>query len=129
MDEDFLRAMDVRVHDAAPGCVEGFRLRIGARAILVQDDRSRAYGVVMETDERDVARLYQEPSVADYVAEAVTVTLPGGKKVLATCYNLPENKLSGSNPQYAESLYKLATKLGFPEPYLEHISQYLKAVR
>lgn len=129
MDEELLRSKGIRVNNAAPGFADGFQLRIGTRATLVPDPESRAYGVVMEANEEDVRRLYNDPSVADYVAEEVTVTLPEGNKVRAACYNLPESKLAGSNPQYAESLLSLATKLGFPEPYLKHISQYLAAVR
>ena len=49
------------------------------------------------------------------------VSLPGDVQVSAACYNLPVGKLVGANPEYAAALLALATKLGLPESYLEHI--------
>jgi hypothetical protein len=96
-------------------------LRIGERATLLPAADSRAYGVVMKIAPGEVAKLYSEESVADYIAESVVVTLPGDNKVSAVCYNLPAEKLAGTNPEYAAALLKLATRLGLPDSYLEHI--------
>ena len=69
----------------------------------------------------EAADLYAEESVADYLPEPVTVELTDGTKVQATCYNLPGDKATGANSEYAESLLVVATKLGLPESYLDQI--------
>ena len=71
----------------------------------------------------DAAALYSESSVADYIPESVTVELMDGIKVEATCYNLPGNKVTGTNKEYAASLLDVATNLGLPEDYLDEIRQ------
>jgi len=65
--------------------------------------------------------LYSEESVSDYVPESVSVTLSSGAVEPAICYNLPPDKLEGTNSAYAESLLQLAMKLGFPDEYLDTI--------
>ena len=121
MDESLLASKGVHPSRAAVGYLEGYALRIGSRATLLPDETSRAYGVLMTIRPRDVDVLYSDPSVADYVPEPVFVMLPDGTVESAVCYNLPESKLEGTNPQYAKSLLALATKLGFPGSYLDQI--------
>lgn len=123
MDESLLASKDVHPTESAIGYVDGFRLHIGQRATLLPEPHSRAYGVLMQVSPDDVAALYSEPSVADYVPESVTVELEDGSRVEATCYNLPGDKLAGANKAYAESLLELATRLGFPDSYLGQIRQ------
>jgi hypothetical protein len=122
MDESLLASKGVRPMEATIGYVDGYALRIGKRATLLPEANSRAYGVLMKIASKDAAALYSDPSVADYVAETVVVTLPGDIRVSAVCYNLPAAKLAGSNPEYAAALLALATRLGLPESYLRHIS-------
>jgi hypothetical protein len=121
MDESLLASKGVRATEPAVGYVDGYGLRIGERATLVPEPNGRAYGVVMKIPSEDAAALYAEPSVADYVAETVVVTLPGDVRVSAACYNLPAAKLVGTNPEYAAALLRLATRLGLPDSYLGHI--------
>lgn len=121
MDESLLASKGVRPAERTIGHVDGYALRIGKRATLVPEANGRAYGVMMRIASEDAAHLYAEPSVADYVAEPVVVTLPGDIQVAAVCYNLPAAKLAGANPEYAAALLALATKLGLPESYLRQI--------
>jgi hypothetical protein len=121
MDQALLASKGVRPSESTIGYVDGFVLRIGERASLVPAANSRAYGVLMRIASEDVTALYSEPSVADYVAETVVVTLPKNGQVAAVCYNLPAAKLSGTNPEYASALLALATKLQLPDSYLRHI--------
>lgn len=121
MDESLLTSKGVRPTEPTIGYVDGYSLRIGKRATLLPEANSRAYGVLMKIASEDAAALYSEQSVADYVAEAVVVTLPGNAQVPAVCYNLPAAKLVGTNPEYAAALLTLATKLGLPDSYLRHI--------
>lgn len=121
MDESLLASKGVHATERTVGFVDGYGLRIGERATLVPDSNSRAYGMVMKVAAEDVAALYSEQSVADYVAEPVVVTLPGDMRVPAVCYNLPAAKLVGTNREYAAALLALATRLGLPEAYLRQI--------
>jgi gamma-glutamylcyclotransferase (GGCT)/AIG2-like uncharacterized protein YtfP len=121
MDESLLASKGITPSKATVGHVDGYGLRIGRRATLVPDESNRAYGVLMTMRAEDVRALYSEESVADYVVESVSVVLPDGTLEAAVCYNLPESKLKGTNPQYANSLLTLAGKLGLPSDYLQQI--------
>ena len=121
MDEQLLATKGFTSAATRAGFVEGFELRIGERATLLPCSGARAYGLLMQLDPTDVADLYGEKSVADYAAETVLVKLADGAEVTATCYNLPIEKVAGTNKEYAASLHALATSLGFPESYLEQI--------
>ncbi len=121
MDESLLASKGVQAGQPTMGYVDGYGLRIGERATLIPDAGSRSYGVLLKLGSDDVEALYSEPSVADYVAEPLDVTVHGDQQVSAVCYNLPAEKLVGTNPAYAAALLALATRLGFPESYLAHI--------
>ncbi|MDX1439234.1 MAG: gamma-glutamylcyclotransferase family protein [Rubricoccaceae bacterium] len=123
MDESLLGSKGIRASRATIGYVDGYGLRIGRRATLVPDQGNRAYGVLMTLRAADVRALYSDDSVADYVSEAVSVVLPDGTVESAVCYNLPEHKLEGANPEYASSLLVLATRLGLPDDYLQQIRE------
>ncbi len=121
MDESLLESKGIRPSNTAIGYVDGYRLRIGRRATLEVDAARRAHGVVMAIGQEELATLYSEESVADYVPETVSVTLSSGLHESALCYVLPPGKLEGSNAAYADSLLHLATRLGFPGDYLAEI--------
>lgn len=121
MDETLLAAKAVSPTESAVGYVEGFALHIGERATLLPEAGARAYGVLMNVTSAEAAKLYSEPSVADYIAESLVVHLPGDVQVPAVSYNLPAAKLSGANPEYAAALAKLAAGLGLPDSYVERI--------
>jgi len=126
MDEGLLAGKGLRPSGAKPGFVDGLALRIGERATLVRRAGGRTYGVVMDITPAEAAALYAEKSVADYVPEPVTVELMDGARVEATCYVLPADKVRGTNRAYAESLLNLATRLGFPDSYLDEIRRARK---
>ena len=121
MDESLLAEKGICPTESTIGYVDGFGLHIGNRATLLPEANSRAYGVLMKIATEDVEALYSEPSVSDYVAEPVVVTLPGNTQVSAVCYNLPAEELTGANSEYAAVLLTLATRLGLPGSYLKHI--------
>ena len=121
MDQSLLASKGISPASAIVGYVDGYGLRIGRRATLVPDEGNRAYGVLMTIPAEDVKALYSEESVADYVPESVAVQLPDGTLESAFCYNLPESKLEGANPEYANALLSVAGRLGFPGPYLQQI--------
>jgi len=78
---------------------------------------------MMEISPGEAKDLYAESSVADYVPEQVTVELMDGTKVEASCYILPDDKVTGTNKDYAEALVQVADKLGLPESYIAEITQ------
>lgn len=121
MDESLLNSNGVHLANSQVGYVDGFGLRTSERATLVPERDGRAYGVLMELTAREIAVLYSDAGVADYVAEPVLAKLPGGVEVSAECYKLPVDQRSGTNPVYAAALLALAVRLGLPDSYLEDI--------
>lgn len=121
MDESVLAAQGIRASGVKTGFVDGYSLRIGERATLVPDRDSRAYGIVMDVIPGDVETLYAGAGLADYMPEPLTVNLRDGTQVEATCFNLPIGKVTGVDKDYAKALLKIATRLGFPDPYLDEI--------
>ncbi len=123
MDEDLLAKKGISPSKAEVGFVDGFALRIGERATLIRSADTRSYGVMMNISPDQANELYAESSVADYVPESVTVELLNGSKVEASCYNLPVDKVTGTNKVYAQALLEVANRLGLPESYLVEIRQ------
>ncbi len=123
MDERLLATKGIKPTNISLGFVDGYGLRIGERATLVRRPNDRAYGAVMDIAPNEATALYAEDSVADYLPEPVTVELMDGTEVEATCYNLPSAKVTGTNKDYAESLLEVASRLGFPDSYLDQIRQ------
>ena len=121
MDEGLLATKGIEPSEVEIGFVDGFGLRIGERATLVRCADSHAYGAMMEIASSEVANLYAEESVADYLPEPVTVELMDGTQVEATCYNLPVDEVTGTNDEYAAALLELATRMDLPESYLGQI--------
>ena len=123
MDKRLLATKGIEPNEVNSGFVDGYGLRIGERATLVHRPDSRAYGVMMDISASEATELYAEERVADYLPEPVVVELMDGAQVEATCYNLPSDKVTGANNDYAESLLEVATRLEFPDSYLEQIRQ------
>ena len=123
MDADLLSTRGIETSRIEIGFVDGYGLRIGKRATLVRRPGSRVYGALMNLAVSEAAELYKEESVADYSPEPVIVELMDGRTVEASCYNLPGDEATEANSEYADSLLKLAIRLGFPDSYLEQIKQ------
>ena len=131
MDERLLATKGIKPTNVSLGFVNGYGLHIGERATLWYavlmaartEPYGRAYGAMMDVAPNEATELYAEDSVADYLPEPVTVELMDGTEVEATCYNLPSAKVTGTNKDYAESLLKVASRLGFPDSYIDQIRQ------
>lgn len=123
MDADDLRKQGFRPDDARQARVDGFALRLGARATLVPDAGQSVHGMLMRLSHAEIDRLYAEPSVAAYRAEPVTAMLVDGKSIAALCFNLPIAPAGAqSNPEYAAKLKAVAQKLGLPDSYIRAIA-------
>ena len=123
MDEALLAKKGITPSSAEVGYVDEYALRIGERATLVSSAGARSYGILMNISSDQAKELYSDKSVADYVPESVIVELLGGSKAEAKCYNLPVDKVTGTNKTYAEALLEVASKRGLPESYLVEIRE------
>ena len=118
MDAELLRANGLHPANGRQACVAGMALRIGRRATLVPDPASSVHGFVFGLSDDEVERLYAEPSVSAYRPEAVIARLADRSCVPALCFNLPPSNVTDeANPEYAEKLRMVATRLGLPAEY------------
>jgi hypothetical protein len=119
MDEELLRAKGVDPRDREHATVDDVSLRIGERATLVPTPGGRVHGVVCALTLSELNRLYAEPSLQAYRAEAVLAHLASGGMIAALCYILPDPPSpSERNPDYADKLRTLAQKIGLPADYV-----------
>lgn len=123
MDESILIKNSLNPSNSRIAYLEGYTLKIGNRASLIPSKGERSYGLVFTVDQSAIKGLYAEASVSDYIPEDVEVITDSGEKVKASCYNLPLELLTGTNPDYAKSLHQLASRLGFPADYLAQIKE------
>lgn len=123
MDESALRESGFHPGNARRASIDGFSLRLGARATLIPEAGKSVHGMVMSLTHHEVDRLYAEPSVAAYRPEAVTATLAEGGSIAALCFNLPTVPAEGqSNSDYAAKLQAVTRKLGLPGSYVATIA-------
>ena len=126
MDRQSLTEQGLHPGTAHIASVTGYKLHIGARATLVPASGQTAWGVVMGLPSDEVVRLYGERPIADYRPEAVLATQSDGEIVPALCYNLPNDKRSGTNKDYAAALHALAKKIALPDVYVAYLAQLAK---
>ncbi len=127
MDVSILLKNGIKPSNPRRGYLSDYALKIGNRASLIPCTNEKSYGIVMTIEDSTIHKLYAEPSVADYIPEAVNIILDSNESISATCYNLPAELLSGRNEIYAQSLYHLAKQKGFPKDYLDKIENMIKA--
>ena len=123
MDSELLKQKGFNPSTSVLASVEGYGLRIGERASLVESENERTYGLIISLDSDELKALYGEESVLDYVPEILTATTSNNEKIEVTAYNLPPEKLKGRNKDYARSLAILAKKIGLPSEYIEQIER------
>ena len=122
MDAEILRAKGLHPTDGRQACVSGMALRIGRRATLVPEPGKSVYGFVFRLSHEEIEQLYAEPSVAAYRPEAVIAQLADQSRIPALCFNLPpSSETEPANPEYAEKLRALASRLGLPAEYAASI--------
>jgi hypothetical protein len=110
------------------GVLNGYRIHIGNRATLLPSSADCVWGIVMQLPEEEVTELYNEPGVSGYKPELVRVMIEGSTdSIVVQCYNLPAGIASGSNPEYAAKLLKLAESMNFDSDYLRTIASFQNA--
>ncbi|MEQ8518639.1 MAG: gamma-glutamylcyclotransferase family protein [Cytophagales bacterium] len=125
MDIKILEQNGVQIRNQGKGHLKDYKLFIGERASLIPSKGDLAYGILMNVNAKDLEALYSAPGLSDYIPEEVDIQTEDNQTRSALCYNLPKNKLSGTNSNYALALHKLATELGFPKAYLKHIERMI----
>ena len=121
MDVNVLLRNGIKPSNLRRGYLNDYSLKIGNRASLIPCKNEKSYGIVMTINKDAIHNLYAEASVADYIPETVNIITDTNDSIIATCYNLPSETLTGTNDLYAISLYNLAKKEGFPDGYLKNI--------
>jgi hypothetical protein len=122
MDADLLRAKGLRPTNGRQACVSGMALRIACRATLAPDPAGSVHGFVFGLSHEEIEQLYDEPSVAAYRPEVVIARLADRSCIPALCFNLPpSNEPEEANPEYAEKLRAVASRLGLPADYIATI--------
>jgi len=122
MDAELLRSKGFHPMDPQPVCVPGFALRIGQRATLIPHPGSSVHGFIMKLSHNEIDRLYSEPSVRAYRAEAVSAQLTDGSYTPALCFNLVVPPAAEeANSEYAIKLRDVARRLQLPATYVDSI--------
>ena len=76
----------------------------------------------MELTHDEVEKLYAEPSVRCYRAEAVLAEVSENERIPALCFNLMDAPApEEANAEYAAKLRALATTLDLPSGYIASI--------
>ena len=123
MDESVLRAAGVTPRSPRKARADGFALRIGKRATLVRARDGAAWGVVYALTPEELARRYGAPGLEAYRPEDVEVVLENRAIIRARVYNLAEPPVPEErNPEYAEKLKAVLTRLEFPAEYIAGIA-------
>ncbi|WP_274475513.1 gamma-glutamylcyclotransferase family protein [Mangrovimonas aestuarii] len=124
MDVDTLAKKGINPSNPRKGYLKDYTLKIGNKASLIKCDNGRAYGIMMEMDNEEVIKLYSEKSVSNYKPEIVEIITDSNEHIMATCYILSADLLTGTNQLYAKLLHELAKKLNFPNEYLDQITKH-----
>ena len=122
MDDAVLAKAGVTPRSPRKACSDGFALRIGKRATLVRAQGGRAWGMVYALTPEELARLYGASGLEAYRPEDIEVTLENRAIIPARVYNLAEAPAAAErNPDYAEKLKTVLTRLGMPAEYIASI--------
>ncbi|MGD2173338.1 MAG: gamma-glutamylcyclotransferase [Gammaproteobacteria bacterium] len=127
MDADLLREKGLNPSNPELVCVPGYGLRIGARATLEASAGECTFGSIMKLGDEELAMLYGEKSVADYVPRQLAAVDMQGNSREVFSYILPMEKVSGSNGEYARLLALAAKKVGLPDDYIAEIETWIQA--
>ncbi len=121
MDPDLLRAKGLQPQKPRKASLHGFRLQLGERATLVRQQQATTFGIVMALTPAELADLFSEPSVAEFLAETVNAELVNGTLVSVLCYNLPGGISGRVNLDYAAKLRAVVEKMDLPVAYMRSI--------
>jgi hypothetical protein len=124
MDTELLKRKGIHSQSEGISFLDNYTIKIGERATLTRCDGEKAFGVVMELEQKDVRKLYSDPGVSDYMPEEVSIITGAGETVNAICYILKEGSTHVADKVYATELFHLVKKLGFADEYLKKIEEF-----
>ena len=123
MDPDVLRANGIEPGVARRAHVDGFALRIGARATLLPSANGCVHGMVYTLAPEAVHALYGKPGLEAYRPEGVLAWIEGDAPVPALCFRLAGTPAAHErNDDYVRQLQAVLARLGFPPDYVESIA-------
>jgi len=123
MDPDVLRAQGIDPGAGRRAHVDGFALRIGARATLVPGAGGCVHGMVYALADADVRALYGQAGLEDYRPEGVLAWIDGETPHPALTFRLAHVPAPHErNDDYARRLQDVLARLGFPRSYIESIA-------
>ena len=102
----------------------GYELQIAPWVNLVPNPRAVAYGLLMLVSHRELSHVYGQLK-APYVPFPVLAQDKEGRLRTALCYLSPGMQPGQADASHVENLLHPASRLGFPEWYLEKIRSYL----
>jgi AIG2-like family len=107
--------------------LDGFDIRIGPRANLVDSDRHCVYGTLATATHAELSRLYthaQDVLGELYLPEAVLVQTQEGLWRPALCYICPHMEPKPPDNAYVDRIIKPARECGFPEWYVARLESF-----
>jgi hypothetical protein len=123
MDPDRLRANGIEPGAARTAHVDGFALRIGARATLVPSAGGRVHGLVYALEPPAVRALHALAALEAYRPEGVFAWIDGGTPRPAVCFRLAHEPAAGERDEdLARQLQALLARLDFPRDYIASLA-------
>jgi len=118
MDEEILRGKGINPRTPRKAIVPGYRLRIGQRAMLLQQFAAQAFGMVFALTDPEIQSLYAAPGLEVYHPQSVIASFENGTFAAVTTFNVRETQITGEpNSEYAAKLRAVLKNLGFPSDF------------
>lgn len=120
MDAQVLAARGVAPREPRVAHVAGYRVQLGAKAMLLRARGARAYGMLFQLTHREMDGLYA--ALHEYRAEAFCAVLPNGETVPAISMvhvNPPVH--STQDPAYAAAFCRLVHQLNLPDANVQGV--------
>jgi hypothetical protein len=90
-------------------------------ATLVRSDEHAVYGVLASATHGELARLYGQDWVREYLPEAVVVSTSDSRLCAALCYIARGRTAPAPFENYLEKILEPARALGFPQWYIRRL--------
>jgi len=123
MDPEVLRAQGIDPGAGRRAHVDGFALRIGARATLVPSAGGCVHGMVYALGRDDVRILYEQSDLEEYRPEGALAWIDDESPHPVLVFRTARAPAAHErNDDYARRLQDVLARLGFPRPYIESIA-------
>jgi AraC-like DNA-binding protein len=103
--------------------LDGFDIVVRPLATLIPSADQSVYGILTTATHHELAELYGQDWVRDYLPEAVIVTTNDGTPHPALCYIAHGRTSKRPFENYLERIRTAAPRLGFPQSYLDRLDR------